>query len=150
MFKNGQSNRGVPRGGRQSRNGFRNQEQETVNELCKRADKQIFDRRRQLGLIRNNRDAKDAIEQLEIELRCIERDRQTLVELKQATKRLLNNKGAAFLQVKKQCETLKNQKKENVRGVAQIVVNNQLFEPIIPIPNLLDPEVAGLMNVEIN
>ena len=79
-----------------------------MKELCRRADKQIFDRRRQLGLIRNNRDANDAIGHLDIELRGIACDRQTWVKLKQAIERLLNNKGSTYLQAKRPCVRAKN------------------------------------------
>lgn len=114
--------------------------------------------------IRNNRDATDAVSQLDIELRTINRDRQTLADLRQAAENLLNSSGASYIQVKRQIEALKTQKQAIARGVAQAVqVNNELFAPAsVAAPaegqrqpaqrliNNIDPEVNALMNMDIN
>lgn len=157
------NNRVGQRAGRPHRNGQKSQEQLDVEELCRKVDKQIADRRRQLPLIRSNRDVADSIGQLEIELRSINRDRTTLADLKTATDRLLNNKGASFLTVKRQCEQLLEQKRNAARGVARVVVNNALFAPaaqarapanappaLEPLVRDLDPEIRALMDMDVN
>lgn len=82
-----------------------------------------------------------------------------MADLKAATDRLLNHKGASYLTVKRQCEQLLEQKRNVARGVAQAVVDNALFALVVqgiavpapePLARNLDPEIRALMEMDVN
>lgn len=115
--------------------------------LCKKINRQLFDRRRQLVLIRKNRDATDAISQVDIELRGFARDRQDLVDLKQAAESLLNEVGANFAQVKRQYDTVKLQKQQIQQGVAQVAQEEDLWEPAPQQASTSQPQLAQAKSI---